>query len=120
MYLGVKAVLAISFARIHQANLVNFGIAPLAFVNEADYAHFQQADEVEIAGIREALARGDEEVEVRNLTRALAVRARLELGARARRTLLAGGLLNSVRWATPAAADGATATDPTPAAAAER
>jgi aconitate hydratase len=103
MYLGITAVLAISFARIHLANLVNFGIAPLAFADEADYARFEQGDVVEIVGIRAALERGDAEIEVRNHSRALTARARLELGARARRTLLAGGLLNSVRWAAPAA-----------------
>lgn len=48
MFLGVKAVITKSFARIHLANLINFGIVPLTFVNEADYDRFEQGDEVEI------------------------------------------------------------------------
>ena len=50
-----KAVLAKSFARIHRANLVNFGILPLVFVDEADYDRIDQGDELEIAGVREAI-----------------------------------------------------------------
>ncbi len=99
MYLGIKAVLAISFARIHMANLVNFGIVPLIFADETDYLQVEQGDLLEIPGIREALASGSETVDVFNRTRGTTIRARLDLGARARRTLLAGGLLNSVRWA---------------------
>jgi len=48
MYLGVKAVIVKNFARIHLANLVNFGILPLTFVNETDYDAFEQGDEIEI------------------------------------------------------------------------
>lgn len=48
MYLGVRAVITKNFARIHLANLVNFGILPLTFVNEADYDSFEQGDELEI------------------------------------------------------------------------
>lgn len=48
MYLGVKAVITKSFARIHLANLVNFGILPLTLVNEGDYELFEQGDEIEI------------------------------------------------------------------------
>lgn len=48
MYLGVKAVITKNFARIHLANLVNFGILPLTFVNEGDYELFEQGDEIEI------------------------------------------------------------------------
>src|SRR5439155_3045419 len=48
MYLGIRAVLAISFARIHLANLVNFGIAPLAFADERDYLRFERGDLVQV------------------------------------------------------------------------
>ena len=48
MYLGVTAVITKNFARIHLANLVNFGILPLTFVNEADYELFEQGDEIEL------------------------------------------------------------------------
>ena len=58
MYLGLKAVLAKSFARIHATNLVNFGILPLLFENEGDYDRVEQGDELEIAGVREAIQQG--------------------------------------------------------------
>ena len=48
MYLGIKAVITKSFSRIHLANLINFGIVPLTFVNEKDYDHIEQKDELEI------------------------------------------------------------------------
>ncbi|MDM7925907.1 MAG: aconitate hydratase [bacterium] len=60
MFLGVKAVITKSFARIHLANLINFGIVPLTFVNEADYDRFEQGDEVEIdvTGLKAGLKAG--------------------------------------------------------------
>ncbi len=102
MFLGVSAVLAISFARIHQSNLVNFGIVPLVFADEADYARFEQGDVIEVTDVRESVSSGQESVTVLNLTRGVRAIARLELGTRARRTLLAGGLLNAVRAASGA------------------
>ena len=57
MYLGVRAVIAKSFARIHQSNLVNMAILPLTFANEADYDALDAGDEIEIAGIHDAHAR---------------------------------------------------------------
>jgi aconitate hydratase len=68
MYLGVKAVIAKSFERIHAANLVNFGIAPLIFKNEADYDEIEQGDEIEIPDIREKIKAG-EDVTVVNKTK---------------------------------------------------
>ena len=58
MYLGVKAVIAVSIERIHRANLVNFGIVPLTFKNTADYDAISEGDKIEIAGIREQLTAG--------------------------------------------------------------
>ena len=58
MYLGVKAVLAKSFERIHSANLVNFGIIPLTFKNAADYAKIAQGDAVSAENWREAVRAG--------------------------------------------------------------
>ncbi|MDR1996755.1 MAG: aconitate hydratase [Candidatus Margulisbacteria bacterium] len=55
MYLGIRAVIAKSFARIHKANLINFGILPLTFVNPADYAGIPQGAELKIANITAAL-----------------------------------------------------------------
>ena len=96
MYLGVKAVLAKSFARIHQANLVNFGILPLRFVEEADYEALKQGEEWEIRGVREGVRRG-ERLRVRNLTTGRTFSVACELTERQRHILLAGGLLNYIR-----------------------
>lgn len=96
MYLGVKAVLAKSFARIHQANLVNFGILPLRFVEEADYEALKRGDEWEIRGVRESVRRGGR-LRVRNLTTGRTFLVACELTERQRRILLAGGLLNYIR-----------------------
>jgi aconitate hydratase len=96
MYLGLKAVLAKSFARIHATNLVNFGILPLLFENEGDYKRVEQDDELEIAGVREAVRRGLT-VRVRNLTRGDEFTARHDLSPRQVEILLAGGSLNYVK-----------------------
>ncbi len=58
MYLGVRAVIAKSFERIHAANLVNFGILPLTFINEKDYDQLEQEDELIIASIRDIISSG--------------------------------------------------------------
>jgi aconitate hydratase len=58
LYLGVKAVAAKSFARMHKANLINSGILPLTLVNPADYDEIGQGDEIELAGIRESVKTG--------------------------------------------------------------
>ncbi len=93
-YLGVQVKLVKSFARIHKANLINFGILPLTFANPADYERVEQGAAVTLPDIRKAIARGAEEVEVRVGT--FFFKARLEVSARHREILLAGGLLN---WA---------------------
>lgn len=95
MYLGVKAVLARSFARIHRHNLVNFGILPLTFIDPADYARVEQDDVLEITGIPEAL-RGGSELEVKNVTRGFTFKVRAQVTPREAEIVLAGGLLNYV------------------------
>jgi predicted aconitate hydratase len=96
MYLGLKAVIAKSFARIHWNNLINFGIVPLTFANEADYDQVDQGDELELAGLREALRDG-KPVTVRNLSKGSEFVAEHNLTPRQAEILLAGGLLNHVR-----------------------
>jgi aconitate hydratase len=91
MYLGVKAVLTKSFERIHAANLVNFGIAPLVFADPGDYDAIQLDDAVEAAGLRKALQTGTNPLLIIG---GRTVECRLELSARQRDILLAGGLLN--------------------------
>ncbi len=96
MYLGLRAVLAKSFARIHRANLVNVGILPLVFVDEGDYDRIEQGDELEITDARAAIERG-ETIRVRNRTRGYEFEARHGLSAHQARVLLAGGRLSYVK-----------------------
>ena len=93
MYLGVKAVITKSFARIHRANLVNFGILPLTFVNEADYENIDQTDKFELPAVRESILSADELV-VKNLTKGTEFKVRHDLTDRQAQIVLAGGLLN--------------------------
>jgi aconitate hydratase len=93
MYLGVKAVLAKGFERIHTANLINFGILPLTFANEADYDKISQGDELEIAGVREAVTKGGKLV-CKNKTSGASFEVNYSLSDRQRDILLAGGTLS--------------------------
>jgi aconitate hydratase len=96
MYLGVKLVVVRSFARIHKANLVNFGILPLLFREEADYEALSSGDVLIAEGVRGAVREGDELV-VRRESDGREFRLTYELSERERGILLAGGLLNLVR-----------------------
>ena len=80
MYLGVRAVIAKSIARIHKGNLINHGIIPMIFENPADYDKIEQGDELEINGLLEQMQ--TKEVEVRNNTKGVTFKARLELSAK--------------------------------------
>ena len=93
LYLGVRAVLAKSFARIHQANLINNGILPLTFVHEEDYDEIAPMDELELPGVRQAIANGQEELMLVDRTQGRTYTVRLPLTERQRGMLLAGGLL---------------------------
>ncbi len=97
LHLKIRAVLAKSFARIHAANLINNGILPLTFVNEADYDRFSQDDELRLEGVRERIARGDEVIPVENVTKGFTAETKLPLSDRQRRMVLAGGLINMIR-----------------------
>ena len=96
MYLGVKAVIAKSFERIHAANIINFGILPLIFKNEKAYDGIDQGDRLEIPGIREILEAG-RAITVRNTTKGIDFEVTCNLSRRQRDILLAGGALNAVR-----------------------
>jgi aconitate hydratase len=98
MYLGVRWVLAKSFARIHKANLVNFGIIPLTFADPADYERIENGDRVHAADIRGSIAR-NEPFTLINETKGTEIRAVYDLSERQRQTLLDGGLLNHVKKA---------------------
>jgi aconitate hydratase len=93
MYLGVKAVIAKSFERIHAANLINFGILPLTFANEADYDLIDADDEIEISGVKAALKNG-EDLSLTDATSGKTATLKFSLSRRQRDILLAGGMLN--------------------------
>ena len=93
LYLGVKAVVAKSFARIHVANLINFGIVPMTLQNPDDYDLFAQGDEIAIEGFAAAVA-GATECTLVNLTTGAKAALNLAFSARQREILLAGGTLN--------------------------
>jgi aconitate hydratase len=96
-FLGVRVKLAKSFARIHKANLCNFGILPLTFKDPADYEAIRLGDRVVLSGIRQRLLAGASEIPVDIGGRQII--ARLQVSDRERQHLLAGGTLNFVRQA---------------------
>jgi len=97
LYLGIKAVIAKSFARIHKANLINSGILPLAFKNKEDYELFDEMDDVEMNGIINALNQGAEIVLI-NKTKNKAVKLTFEGSKRDIEILKCGGYLNYAKY----------------------
>ena len=95
-YLGVRVVIAKSFARIHATNLVNFGIVPFTFADEADHERLLQGDMLDIQDLLEQLQSG-ELVLMTNAPRTMQLRLRHDLTARQREIVITGGLLNHVR-----------------------
>ena len=91
-YLGVKAIIAKSFARIHLANLVNFGIIPLTFVNEKDYENVVRGDSLELdtKGLKRNLC-------INNLTKVLEFSVKLDLSDREKNLMKVGGKLAAIR-----------------------
>jgi aconitate hydratase len=94
-YLGVRAKIAKSFARIHKANLCNFGILPLVFKDPDDYERFRKGAEVIFPDIRKRLEQGDQEIPAR--INGYQVMTVLNVSDRQRKHLLAGGTLNYVK-----------------------
>ncbi len=97
LYLGVKAVLVKSFARIHRANLINAGILPLTFVNEADYDNIAQGDQLVLADVRKDVEAGKSELTIVNKTNDKEIPVLCELSGRTKDIMLAGGLLDYTR-----------------------
>ena len=97
LYLGIKAVLVKSFARIHRANLINAGILPLTFVNEADYDSISQGDELVLDNVRAEIEAGRSELTVVNKTTGKEIKVLCELSGRTKDIILAGGLLDYTR-----------------------
>ena len=93
LYLGVKAVITKSFARIHMANLINAGIIPMTFANEADYDRIDGNDELAIGNVAEQIANG-EIIKVTNVTKGFDFDCVVNFSDRQKEMLYAGGLLN--------------------------
>ena len=94
-YLGVRVKIAKSFARIHKANLVNFGIVPLEFADPGDYDKINAGDALEFPDLRRHVESGDEEIPV--AVGGATIPTRLDVSPRQRRMLVAGGALNVVK-----------------------
>jgi len=90
--MGTKAVIAKSFERIHTANLINFGIIPLTFKNEADYNKVDQGDDIEIPNIKTAIKNGGV-LKVKNKTKGTEFEVEYNLSDRQREIIIAGGTL---------------------------
>ena len=95
LYLGVKAVIAKSFARIHKANLINNAIIPMTFANPADYDDFNLGDVLSFSDLPAQIKA--RKVTVKNETTGKTYELNLELGERQERLLLEGGLLTSIK-----------------------
>ena len=93
LFLGVKAVLVKSFARIHKSNLINAGILPLTFVNAEDYDKIKLGDMLELPNVKDEIANG-KQVTVINKTTGDTIVADCELSDRTRNIIIAGGLLD--------------------------
>jgi aconitate hydratase len=93
MYLGVVGVITKAFARIHLANLINWGIVPMTFADPQDHGRLSQGDVLEIPEIRRQLSSGAETLTVKNATRGTSFTVRVSLNRRERDYLLAGGKL---------------------------
>jgi len=92
MYMGVKAVIAKSMERIHEANLLNFGIIPLKFADEKDYNSIEQGDELVLPDVKKEIEQG-KDVRVKNKTKGNEFKVKYTLSDRQKKVLLKGGTL---------------------------
>jgi aconitate hydratase len=93
-FLGIRAKLAKSFARIHKANLINFGILPLTFADPNDYDTLSRDDRIRFQNVRAAVEQGNEDLTAEVLPSGRKFLLRLDVTARERKILVAGGLIN--------------------------
>jgi len=96
MFLGVKAVIAKSFERIHSANLINFGIIPLTFKTDSDYDGIDSGDEIQIPNIRKVISKNESMI-VRNITKKKDFEVNYKLSTRQRDIILEGGMLSYLK-----------------------
>jgi aconitate hydratase len=96
IYIGIKAILTKSYARIHRSNLINFGVLPLTFKDPDDFSKIAQGDHLRISHLRNAIER-DDLLKIENVTQKRMFEVSHGLSSRERKILLAGGLLNFTR-----------------------
>lgn len=94
MYLGVKFILAKSFARIHKANLINFGIIPCTLDDPSMFERIEPSDILEIKGIRDIFEKGESHFFIVDKPKGIKIPMTCQLTERERKIILAGGLLN--------------------------
>ncbi len=90
----MRAKIAKSFARIHKANLINFGILPLTFANPQDYEALEQDDVIRLTNIKSELAAGKDELTAEIVRSGKKIPLKIDVTERERKILLAGGLIN--------------------------
>ena len=97
-FLGIKAVIAMDFARIHRSNLINFGILPIEFENKKEYSKIKQGNKLEITNIKKILENADpSKISVKNKTNNKTINCKLELKEREKQILGKGSLLNYIK-----------------------
>lgn len=95
-YVGIRAVFAKSYARIHRKNLINFGVPPLLFKSDADYDKIKQGDVLSLSGVRKSLESGAAELTVENKTQGYTFQVKHDISDVEREMVLHGGLVNMV------------------------
>ena len=95
--LGIRAVVALSFARIHRANLINFGIVPLSFTDRADYGRIRRGDRLALAGLRKAVQDGAGTIEAARKGDGRRFSLDIRLSQRERDCVIEGGTLNLIK-----------------------
>jgi aconitate hydratase len=95
--LGIKSVITKTFARIHKANLINFGILPLEFVNASDYDKISAGDVVVLDELHAHLQGSNHQLVLKNTTKGVEIPLKEDYTPRQKEILLAGGLLNYTR-----------------------
>ncbi len=96
LQLGIKGVIVKSFARIHVANLINSGILPMTFINEADYDGIEAGDELILDNVKEQIIKGDKLI-IKNVTKGMDIDVQISMSERQKKIMLDGGLLNFTR-----------------------
>ena len=97
LYLGIKAVFAKSFARIHRSNLINSGILPFEFEQSSDYDLIEEGDQLSITNLKEAIELNQTQLTVTNQSKQSTFTVHLPLSPREKEAILAGGIINLIR-----------------------